>query len=177
MAKKFCTINHQPVSHKACKLPSCKGCGKKLNRGVMVYQMETMRQPNGITVCEDCHDKLGAIQAESLMRGKDHDATWYNISHNHKFRVQVITESEEVKWYLFTQGWLVSGKPELGYPYRCNFADDSHHAITKIFDEIFTSGYELKAFVNNQEVKNTEECRDVLEMKVRNAVVNKSVKR
>jgi len=174
--KLFAEVVLEPVT--ACKPCHCAACGELIPRGVMRAKVRTRRQPVGTSYCLTCWNKVGGLRANNMVTGKAHNETWYNISDNHNFRVCVTHNSEEVKGYLLTHGWTVYGVKDCSYyPMRATFEDNSHHAITKFLDELFTSGYEMTVTVNGVKVENTEECRDVLQMKVRNAVLNKSIKK
>ena len=166
--KLFATVSFCEVT--ACKPCHCAICDSVIERGKMRVKVCTRRQPVGTSFCLDCWNNPLPIKAEKLVTGKTHIDTKYNISNNHKFSVHILFDNIEVKGYLLVHGWTVFGRN--GF-----FLDDSHHAITKFLDELFTSGYPLTVTVNGQYVEDTEECRDVLDMKVRNAVINKSVKR
>lgn len=157
----------------SCKPIHCKACGALIPQNTEAWKVEVATQMGGVNFCDDCWNKVGGVQ---IATDKNHDATWYNISHNHQFKVSITHNDETLKGYALCKGAKVYGMKDCEYyPMRAIFEDDSHHAITKILDSIYTHGYKVTVTVNGTPIYSTEDCRNALEMKIRNAYINPSL--
>lgn len=175
----FCTVIPNAISGHY-KEATCFACGRPIGRDTECIQFATRKQPNRCSLHKDCFESREVCKWAKAGNGAKEKLTEYNIDVEEQFHiddvkrefiVSVLTKSPEVYCYCGVQGWYVGGKGE----YVCVYKGVNHNAITRFLDSIFTSGYEVNARVNGVEIHTTEDCRDVLNMKVRNAIVNKSL--
>lgn len=157
----------------ALRLNTCILCGCKVKGGSDVVKIRTAK--NIYAICPDCfgpHCKTRkSADTSKKTVGK---LTVYNdiIGYN----VNVITKKPETRAYIMcNNGWTFSDHIETKQ-FVANYNAVNFQALSPMLDSIFTNDDTVTVRVNNTICNNTEEVRDAIEMKIRNAKVNKSVK-
>lgn len=134
---------------------------------------------NTYAVCPACY----ALHTKTRKSGKTAKNTVGKLTVYNDiigYTVNVVSEKPETRAYIMTQNdWEFSDiRKEDGTLDRvvANYDAKNFQAISPMLDSIFTNDETVKVVVNTKVCHNTEEVRDAIAMKVRNAVVNKSVK-
>lgn len=175
----FCNVIPNAISGHY-KQSTCFACGKPIERDTECIRIVTRKEPGGSYLHKDCLKSRAIYQWAKSGNGAKEKLTKYNIDvaeqwhmdrKEREFVVTVTTKSPEVYCYCGIQGWYVGGEEK----YVCVYKGVNHNAITRFLDSLFTSGYKFNAKVNGVNIYTTEDCRDVLNMKIRNAKVNKSL--
>ena len=139
-----------------------------------IYKVLTSKQRNGYCVCKECYAKKrmmrkAAVNTAPNTKGK---VTYYN-----EIMVDVVvtvkTTSEDTRAYFIANNWLFG---DTEYATIGRYQGNNFQAISPMLDQIFVNDEKAVVRVNGQQIFNTEELRDYVDMKVRNAVVNKSLR-
>lgn len=156
---------------KAMRKNTCILCGESILKDGDVVKVTTAK--NTYAICPACYAKhITARKSGNTAKKTVGDLTVYNDIIG--YSVNVVSELPETRAYIMTQqGWLFS---DINEKFVANYKAVNFQAISPMLDSIFTNDETVKVLVNTKVCHNTEEVRDAIEMKVRNAVVNKSVK-
>lgn len=152
---------------------TCILCGETIPKDSDVVKVTTAK--NIYAICPQCYAKHSITRKSGNTAKKTvGDLTVYNDIIG--YSINVITEKPETRAYIMTQqGWVFSDHIESGL-FVANYKAVNFQAISPMLDSIFTNDKTVKVLVNTKVCHNTEEVRNAIKMKVRNAVVNKSVK-
>lgn len=157
----------------AMRKNTCILCGEAILKDSDVVKVTTSK--NTYAICPQCYAKHSVARKSGNTAKKTvGDLTVYNDIIG--YSVNVVTEKPETRAYIMCQqGWTFSDHLKTG-KFVANYKAVNFQAISPMLDSIFTNDDGVKVVVNTKVCRNTEEVRDAIEMKVRNAVVNKSVK-
>lgn len=167
MEKIFANINVT----KAQRKNTCILCGEAILKDSAVVKITTAK--NTFAICPKCYAKhIVARKSGNTAKNTVGDLTVYNDIIG--YTVNVVTEKPETRAYIMCQqGWTFS---DINDKFIANYKAVNFQAISPMLDSIFTNDETVKVLVNTKVCRNTEDVRDAIDMKVRNAVVNKSVK-
>lgn len=166
----FAIIN---ILNAALRLNHCVLCGCDIVKGQPVVKITTAK--NTYAVCPSCYGVHSKIRnSANTAKNTVGDLTVYNDIIG--YTVNVTTKNPHTRAYIMCQrGWTFSDHIESGL-FVANYKAVNFQAISPMLDSIFSNDDTVKVVVNKEVCHNTEEVRDAIDMKVRNAVVNKSVK-
>ena len=162
------------MTTKAQRTNTCILGGHKVASGSDIVKIQTAKQVNGYCVCKECYAKKrmmrkAAVNTAPNTKGK---VTYYN-----EIMVDVVitvkTTSENTRAYFIANNWLFG---DTEYATIGRYQGNNFQSISPMLDQIFVNDEKAVVRVNGRQIFNTEELRDYVDMKVRNAVVNKSVK-
>lgn len=162
---------------KAQRKNTCILCEESVYAGNDVVKITTAK--NTYAVCPTCyglHTKMR--KSGNTAKNTVGKLTVYNDIIG--YTVNVVSKNPKTRAYIMTQNnWKFSDiRDENGDFDRvvANYKAVNFQAISPMLDSIFCNDDTVKVTVNHTVCKNTEEVRKAIEMKVNNAVVNKSVK-
>jgi len=158
---------------KAMRKNTCILCGETIFKDSDVVKVTTAK--NTFAICPNCYAKHSKIRnSGNTAKNTVGNLTVYNDIIG--YTVNVVSEKPETRAYIMCQqGWLFSDHIDSN-KFVANYRAVNFQAISPMLDSIYSNDETIKVLVNGMICHNTEEVRDAIDMKVRNAVVNKSVK-
>ena len=162
---------------KAMRKNTCILCGESIFKDSDVVKIN--KKKNTYAVCPTCY----ALHTKTRKSGNTAKNTVGKLTVYNDiigYTVNVVSKDEKTRAYIMTQNdWEFSDiRKEDGTFDKvvANYDAVNFQSISPMLDSIFTNDETVKVVVNRKVCHNTEDVRDAIDMKVRNAVVNKSVK-
>ena len=157
----------------ALRKNTCIICKEEIKKGEKVVKITTAK--NTYAICPQCYAKHSKMRnSGNTAKNTVGNLTVYNDIIG--YTVNVVTEKPETRAYIMCQqGWTFSDHIASN-KFVANYKAVNFQAISPMLDSIYSNDETVKVLVNGMVCKNTEEVRDAIDMKVRNAIVNKSVR-
>lgn len=160
----------------ALRLNHCIICEEEVKKGTEAVKITTAK--NTYCVCKKCWEKTHAMRKSgNTAKNTVGEVTVYNeeTMPDYMIAIESRDEKQRTRGYVMTQRGFAFN--DMGNVFYAEYIENKNfQSISPMLDSMFFHDSTLIAYVNGTKCHNTEEVRDAIGMKVRNAVVNKSVK-